>query len=129
MASPQILCSWNPKITAMSTLYVLEPPTKGKVVLKTTHGPLDIELWPKEAPKAVRNFVQLCLEGYYDKTIFHRIIRDFMVQGGDPTGTGSGWHTSWSCFICVNVCVFVREMVNCILGFVMECVFCLFFMF
>lgn len=74
----------------MSTVYVLEPPTRGKVVLNTTCGPLDIELWPKEAPKAVRNFVQLCLEGYYDNTIFHRIIKDFIVQGGDPTGSGTG---------------------------------------
>ncbi|XP_065849301.1 peptidyl-prolyl cis-trans isomerase CYP57 [Euphorbia lathyris] len=74
----------------MSTIYVLEPPTKGKVILNTTYGPLDIELWPKEAPKAVRNFVQLCLEGYYDNTIFHRIIKGFLAQGGDPTGTGAG---------------------------------------
>ena len=74
----------------MSSVYVSEPPTKGKVILTTTYGPLDIELWPKEAPKAVRNFVQLCLEGYYDKTIFHRIIKGFLVQGGDPTGTGTG---------------------------------------
>ncbi|GAV56961.1 Pro_isomerase domain-containing protein [Cephalotus follicularis] len=74
----------------MSSVYVLEPPTKGKVIVKTTHGPLDIELWPKEAPKAVRNFVQLCLEGYYDHTIFHRIIKGFLAQAGDPTGTGTG---------------------------------------
>ncbi|KAL5559471.1 hypothetical protein UlMin_035682 [Ulmus minor] len=74
----------------MSAIYVVEPPTKGKVVIQTTYGPLDIELWPKEAPKAVRNFVQLCLEGYYDNTIFHRIIKGFLVQGGDPTGTGTG---------------------------------------
>ncbi|CAN4076768.1 unnamed protein product [Withania somnifera] len=74
----------------MSTVYVLEPPTMGKVILNTTYGPLDIELWPKEAPKAVRNFVQLCLEGYYDNTIFHRVIKSFLVQGGDPTGTGTG---------------------------------------
>ncbi|CAM8943405.1 unnamed protein product [Rhodiola kirilowii] len=74
----------------MSNIYVSEPPTKGKVVLHTTYGPLDIELWPKEAPKAVRNFVQLCLEGYYDNSIFHRIIKGFMAQGGDPTGTGTG---------------------------------------
>ncbi|RWW28020.1 hypothetical protein BHE74_00010292 [Ensete ventricosum] len=73
----------------MSSVYVLEPPTKGKVVLQTTAGPLDIELWPREAPKAVRNFVQLCLEGYYDRTIFHRIIKGFLVQGGDPTATGT----------------------------------------
>ncbi|KAK9099402.1 hypothetical protein Syun_026447 [Stephania yunnanensis] len=74
----------------MSSIYVLEPPTRGKVIVTTSYGPLDIELWPKEAPKAVRNFVQLCLEGYYDKTIFHRVIKSFLVQGGDPTGTGSG---------------------------------------
>lgn len=74
----------------MSTVYVLEPPTKGKVILTTNYGPLDIELWPKEAPKAVRNFVQLCLEGYYDNTIFHRIIKSFLIQGGDSTGTGKG---------------------------------------
>ncbi|KAF5748338.1 putative peptidyl-prolyl cis-trans isomerase [Tripterygium wilfordii] len=74
----------------MSSVYVLEPPTKGKVILNTTYGPVDIELWPKEAPKAVRNFVQLCLESYYDNTIFHRLIKGFLVQGGDPTGTGTG---------------------------------------
>ncbi|KAG6508703.1 hypothetical protein ZIOFF_034083 [Zingiber officinale] len=74
----------------MSNVYVLEPPTKGKVVVQTTVGPIDIELWPKEVPKAVRNFVQLCLEGYFDDTIFHRIIKGFLVQGGDPTGSGTG---------------------------------------
>ncbi|KAI9096169.1 cyclophilin-like domain-containing protein [Phlyctochytrium arcticum] len=74
----------------MSHAYISEPPTKGKVVIKTTLGPLEVELWPKEAPKACRNFVQLCLEGYYDGTIFHRVIKKFIVQGGDPTGTGDG---------------------------------------
>ncbi|MEW5313077.1 MAG: hypothetical protein WDW38_004671 [Sanguina aurantia] len=74
----------------MSNIYHLEPPTKGKVVLHTSLGDLDVELWPKEAPKAVRNFVQLCLEGYYDNTRFHRVIKDYLVQGGDPTGTGDG---------------------------------------
>lgn len=77
----------------MSSVYVLEPPTKGKVVLNTTAGPLDIELWAKEAPKAVRNFVQLCVDGYYNGTVFHRLIKTFMVQGGDPTGTGTGGDT------------------------------------
>lgn len=42
------------------------------------------------AAQAVRNFVQLCLEGYYDGTVFHRVIKDYLVQGGDPTGTGEG---------------------------------------
>ncbi|XP_034047893.1 spliceosome-associated protein CWC27 homolog [Thalassophryne amazonica] len=74
----------------MSNIYIQEPPTNGKVLLKTTAGDIDIELWSKEAPKACRNFVQLCMEGYYNGTIFHRVVRDFIVQGGDPTGTGAG---------------------------------------
>ncbi|KAI9350127.1 serologically defined colon cancer antigen 10 [Obelidium mucronatum] len=74
----------------MSYAYVTEPPTKGKVVLKTSMGDLEVELWPKEAPKATRNFVQLCMEGYYDETVFHRIVKGFIAQGGDPTGTGLG---------------------------------------
>ncbi|XP_030049040.1 spliceosome-associated protein CWC27 homolog [Microcaecilia unicolor] len=74
----------------MSNIYIQEPPTNGKVLLKTTAGDIDIELWSKEAPKACRNFIQLCLEGYYNNTIFHRVVPGFIVQGGDPTGTGSG---------------------------------------
>lgn len=74
----------------MSTVYNLEPPTAGKVLLHTSLGDLDVELWPKEAPKACRNFVQLCLEGYYDNTIFHRVMKDYLTQGGDPTGSGTG---------------------------------------
>lgn len=74
----------------MSNIYVQEPPTSGKVVLNTSHGEIEIELWTKEAPKASKNFIQLCLEGYYDNTIFHRLIPGFMIQGGDPTGLGSG---------------------------------------
>ena len=72
------------------TVYVNEPVTKGKVVLHTTVGPFDVELWSKEAPLACRNFVQLCLEGYYDGCVFHRVIKEFMAQTGDPTGTGTG---------------------------------------
>ena len=61
-----------------------------QVILQTTVGPIDIELWSKETPKACRNFVQLALEGYYDGTIFHRVIKGMCVQGGDPAGTGEG---------------------------------------
>ncbi|KAJ3247318.1 Peptidyl-prolyl isomerase cwc27 [Chytriomyces hyalinus] len=75
----------------MSYAYATEPPTRGKVVLKTTMGDLEIE-----APKAVRNFVQLCLEGYYDETQFHRLVKGFIVQGGDPTGTGTGGESIYS---------------------------------
>ncbi|KAL4235648.1 Peptidyl-prolyl isomerase cwc27 [Mactra antiquata] len=74
----------------MSNIYIQEPPTNGKVLLVTSVGDIDIELWSKEAPKACRNFVQLCMEGYYDDVIFHRVVKDFIVQGGDPTGTGHG---------------------------------------
>lgn len=74
----------------MSNIYIQEPPTTGKVVIKTTVGDIDLELWTKEAPKACRNFIQLCMEGYYNNTIFHRIIKGFIAQGGDPTGTGEG---------------------------------------
>ena len=59
-------------------------------VLNTNHGPIDIELFPGEAPKTVDNFVKLARDGFYDGVIFHRVIPDFMIQGGDPTGTGSG---------------------------------------
>jgi peptidyl-prolyl cis-trans isomerase SDCCAG10 len=58
--------------------------------MNTSHGELEIELWATECPKTCKNFIQLCLEGYYDNTIFHRLIPGFMLQGGDPTGTGHG---------------------------------------
>uniref|UniRef100_T1JEY8 Spliceosome-associated protein CWC27 homolog n=1 Tax=Strigamia maritima TaxID=126957 RepID=T1JEY8_STRMM len=74
----------------MSNIYIQEPPTQGKVLLKTSVGEIDIELWARETPKTCRNFIQLCLEGYYDNTIFHRVVKGFIVQGGDPTGTGEG---------------------------------------
>ncbi len=61
-----------------------------KVILKTSLGEITVELWSKECPLACRNFVQLCMEGYYDGTIFHRVDKDFIAQGGDPTGTGHG---------------------------------------
>ena len=70
--------------------YAKEPPTYGKVLLTTTVGDLDVELWSKEAPKTCRNFIQLCIEEYYNDTIFHRLIKKFMVQGGDGTNTGNG---------------------------------------
>ncbi|CAH2238012.1 jg10335 [Pararge aegeria aegeria] len=67
----------------MSNIYIQEPPALGKVLLKTSAGDIDIELWTREAPKACRNFIQLCMEGYYNGTIFHRVVPGFIVQGGD----------------------------------------------
>ena len=61
-----------------------------QVLLHTTVGDIDIELWSKETPKTCRNFVQLCLENYYKGTTFHRLIKGFIVQGGDPEGDGTG---------------------------------------
>jgi cyclophilin family peptidyl-prolyl cis-trans isomerase len=61
-----------------------------KATLQTNHGTIELELHPGEAPKTVENFVKLARDGFYDGVIFHRVIPDFMIQGGDPTGTGSG---------------------------------------
>jgi peptidyl-prolyl cis-trans isomerase B (cyclophilin B) len=58
--------------------------------LQTNHGPIAIELFDDDAPKTVENFLKLVRDGFYDGVIFHRVIPDFMIQGGDPTGTGSG---------------------------------------
>jgi peptidyl-prolyl cis-trans isomerase B (cyclophilin B) len=58
--------------------------------MHTNHGAIEIELFDEDAPKTVENFRKLAADGFYDGVIFHRIIRDFMIQGGDPTGTGTG---------------------------------------
>jgi len=58
--------------------------------MQTNHGTIEIELFDEDAPKTVENFKKLAADGFYDGTIFHRVIEDFMIQGGDPTGTGSG---------------------------------------
>jgi peptidyl-prolyl cis-trans isomerase B (cyclophilin B) len=59
-------------------------------ILHTNHGDITLTLFDEDAPKTVGNFTKLAGEGFYDGVIFHRIIRDFMIQGGDPTGTGTG---------------------------------------
>ncbi|CAD6909756.1 unnamed protein product [Tilletia controversa] len=74
----------------MANIYVKEPPTAGKIRLVTSSGDIDIELWSNEAPKACRNIIGLALEGYYDNCVFHRIVKNFIIQTGDPTGTGMG---------------------------------------
>jgi len=58
--------------------------------LHTNHGEIELELFPADAPKTVENFERLAGEGFYDGVIFHRVIPEFMIQGGDPTGTGTG---------------------------------------
>lgn len=68
---------------------------KIQAVLETTSGKITLDLFPQIAPKAVENFVTHINEGYYNGVIFHRVIRKFMIQGGDPTGTGRGGESIW----------------------------------
>jgi peptidyl-prolyl cis-trans isomerase SDCCAG10 len=79
----------------MSSLYNLEPQPTAKVILNTTAGEIELELFAKQTPITSRNFLQLCLDGYYDSTVFHRLVPGFIIQGGDPTGTGSGGESSY----------------------------------
>lgn len=63
--------------------------------MTTNHGEIKFKLFEDLAPKAVKNFCELAKQGYYDGVIFHRVINDFMIQGGDPTGTGRGGQSIW----------------------------------
>lgn len=64
-------------------------------VLKTNQGEIKIQLFPEQAPMTVENFIRLAPKGYYDGTIFHRVISDFMIQGGDPEGNVTGGESIW----------------------------------
>ena len=77
--------------------YQLKPAASGDVVavFNTNFGEISVKLFPKEAPKTVENFVTHAKNGYYNGLIFHRVIKDFMIQGGDPTGTGMGGQSIW----------------------------------
>ena len=66
-----------------------------KATIKTNHGDIVIQLFPEEAPMTVENFVRLAQKGSYDGVTFHRVISDFMIQGGDPEGTGAGGQSIW----------------------------------
>ncbi|MCQ2487191.1 MAG: peptidylprolyl isomerase [Clostridia bacterium] len=72
-------------------------PVAGDLVatIKTTMGDIKVKLFPEDAPKTVENFTTHAKNGYYDGIIFHRVIKDFMIQGGDPTGTGRGGESIW----------------------------------
>jgi len=65
------------------------------VILETNQGNIEIKLHPEIAPKTCENFIGLVEKGYYDGIIFHRVIKSFMIQGGDPTGTGRGGESLW----------------------------------
>jgi peptidylprolyl isomerase len=65
------------------------------IVLETNRGNIEVQLYPDVAPKTVENFIGLAEKGYYNGVIFHRVIPSFMIQGGDPTGTGRGGESLW----------------------------------
>jgi cyclophilin family peptidyl-prolyl cis-trans isomerase len=69
---------------------VIDPKKTYTAILKTDKGDIEIGLFAEKTPRTVNNFVFLAREGFYDGTVFHRVIKDFMAQGGDPTGTGMG---------------------------------------
>ena len=77
--------------------YQLNAPVSGDTVaiFKTNMGDIKVKLFPKEVPKTVENFITHAKAGYYNGLIFHRVIKDFMIQGGDPTGTGMGGKSIW----------------------------------
>jgi cyclophilin family peptidyl-prolyl cis-trans isomerase len=68
----------------------IDPASSYQATIRTDRGDIDLELWADRAPRTVNNFVFLARNGFYDGVTFHRVIKNFMVQGGDPTGTGSG---------------------------------------
>lgn len=68
----------------------IDPTKTYHATIETNRGTISVEFFPKNAPKTVNNFVFLVKEGFYDGLLFHRVISDFMIQGGDPTGTGRG---------------------------------------
>lgn len=80
----------------MSDLYIKEPSTTGKVIVETNYGNIDIELFTRETPKSCKNFIQHCLNKYYNGCIFFKIFKNFMIQTGDPTNTGNGGESIYS---------------------------------
>lgn len=77
-------------LAACRRFVVALPAAKKNVTLETSAGKFTVELYWREAPKTCANFLTLAARGYYNNVVFHRIIRDFIIQGGDPTGTGRG---------------------------------------
>lgn len=78
--------------------YQLEKPANGEEIatIQTNLGKMKMRFFPEAAPKAVENFKTLASKGYYDNVIFHRVIKNFMIQSGDPTGTGTGGESIWN---------------------------------
>lgn len=90
-----VACSQNPAILDEEQILYPRIKKKGYVQLMTNFGPLNLELYCDRTPKTCHNFLLLASRGYYNDTIFHRLIKNFILQGGDPTGTGSGGQSAW----------------------------------
>ena len=85
-----------PKVDTTSTVETSDKKQEGTLVtLETNQGNIVVKMFPKVAPLAVENFVTHAKDGYFNGLIFHRVIKDFMIQGGDPTGTGRGGESIW----------------------------------
>jgi len=99
LAKCLLMCIMVPVICSCDTKkeekYSKMESQKTIVILDTNKGKIEIALLPSVAPKAVENFTKLAEKGYYNGLIFHRVIVDFMIQGGDPTGTGTGGESVW----------------------------------
>ena len=89
-----LITSINP-LTILAEESMTNPTKTTTVTLETNAGSIEIKLFPDVAPKTCENFIGLVKKGYYDGLIFHRVIKSFMIQGGDPTGTGRGGSSLW----------------------------------
>ncbi|CAA6817433.1 MAG: Peptidyl-prolyl cis-trans isomerase (EC [uncultured Sulfurovum sp.] len=88
----------NSTSSASTIVSAVKDDSKSKdiiVILETNQGNIELKMFPDVAPLAVENFVTHAKDGYFDGLIFHRVIKDFMIQGGDPTGTGRGGESIW----------------------------------
>lgn len=84
------------RVTLLILMFVATVFAKDPVaIMQTSMGEIKLELKPQIAPKAVENFITHSKNGYYDGLIFHRVIKNFMIQGGDPSGTGAGGESIW----------------------------------
>jgi len=81
-----------------------------KAVIKTNMGDITVKFYGEDSPKTVSNFVKLAKEGFYTGTRFHRVIKDFMIQGGDPTGTGTGGESFWGVPFKDEVIIWQKEI-------------------
>jgi cyclophilin family peptidyl-prolyl cis-trans isomerase len=85
-----VSCGGNVKKYSSAPPMTIDQNKEYTATMKTNYGDIVLQLFPKDAPLTVNNFVFLAREGFYDKVKFHRVVKGFMIQGGDPTGTGAG---------------------------------------